>query len=65
VDHPAENTRPDTVNNEPFFCEHRLLIFDPNCQTDVDSTITVIRREEWDALQRLLVLGHVYCLVQR
>lgn len=65
VDHPAENTRPDTVDNEPFFCEHRLLIFDPNCQTDVDSTVTVIRREEWDALQRLYSAGPLIDLEQQ
>ena len=50
---PCDNPRPDVFNNTLFICEHEMLVFDPNCQTDLDSTIMVIGIDEWHALESL------------
>ncbi|KAF7323150.1 hypothetical protein HMN09_00095300 [Mycena chlorophos] len=54
---PTERPRPETIDNEPFFCEHRLLAFDPNCEADVDGILTAIRRSDWDELEGLYLGG--------
>lgn len=50
---PCDNSRPDMFDNDSFICEHDLLAFDPNCHADLDSTIMVIKLEEWHALESL------------
>jgi ubiquitin carboxyl-terminal hydrolase 48 len=50
---PSETVRPDAINNQPFICEHNLLVFDPNDPTDMDATIAVIKRSDWDCLEAL------------
>lgn len=53
LNRPTEKIRPDKVDNTPFFCEHDMLAFDPNCSTDIDGLLVVIQRSDWDELQRL------------
>jgi ubiquitin carboxyl-terminal hydrolase 48 len=50
---PCDNPRPDMFDNDSFICEHGLLAFDPNCDTDLDSTIMVIKLDEWHELESL------------
>jgi hypothetical protein len=51
----AINPRPESVDNAPFFCEHDLLSFDPNCSSDIDSTLTIVQLDQWDTLGTLCV----------
>lgn len=53
---PTETSRPVTVDNTPFFCEHQLLVFDPNCPSDLNSSLALIKRADWDALEILWVV---------
>ncbi|KAJ7047010.1 hypothetical protein C8F04DRAFT_1062446 [Mycena alexandri] len=53
VNRPGEKIRPDRINNAPFFCEHDMLAFDPNCSTDWEGSLVVIQRSDWDLLARL------------
>ncbi|KAJ7775067.1 hypothetical protein B0H16DRAFT_1672615 [Mycena metata] len=50
---PHEKIRPDRINNAPFFCEHDMLAFDPNCSTDWEGSLVVIQRSDWDLLAPL------------
>ncbi|KAJ7172277.1 hypothetical protein C8R46DRAFT_1175273 [Mycena filopes] len=50
---PTETIRPDRINNLPFFCEHDLLAFDPNCSTDMEGLLVVIQQSDWVELERL------------
>ncbi|KXN92215.1 Ubiquitin carboxyl-terminal hydrolase 48 [Leucoagaricus sp. SymC.cos] len=50
---PADHERSDKLDNSCFLCEHGLLSFDPNCPSDVELTITIIRQSDWDVLQKL------------
>jgi hypothetical protein len=51
VDSPTSHPRPTAVDNSQFLCEsHSLLLYDPNCSEEIESTITVIRGDEWDEL---------------
>lgn len=53
LNQPTEIQRPDTVDNTPFICEHDLLNFDPNSSTDFDSSFALIKRADWDTLEKL------------
>ncbi|KAJ3544080.1 hypothetical protein NMY22_g2917 [Coprinellus aureogranulatus] len=54
VDSPTSQPRPEAVDNSRFLCDsHSLLIYDPNCADEIESTITIIRRDEWDELAQL------------
>ncbi|TFK42426.1 hypothetical protein BDQ12DRAFT_644097 [Crucibulum laeve] len=57
VDNPTVHTRPGKVDNTPFLCEHEMLAFDPNCPTDLDSTLAIIKSEDWDILETLYETG--------
>ncbi|KAJ6597092.1 cysteine proteinase [Mycena vulgaris] len=50
---PTEVIRPERIDNMNFICEHELLAFDPNCPTDMEGSLVVIQRSDWDELQRL------------
>lgn len=52
---PGDVSRPDLVNNSHLICEHGHLIIDPNSPNDLDSTIAIIKRTDWDVLEDLLV----------
>ncbi|KAG7447960.1 cysteine proteinase [Guyanagaster necrorhizus] len=61
---PGDFPRPDIIDNEPFFCHHRLLIFDPNCATDMDSALAVVKRSDWDILETYYSAGPLITLVK-
>jgi ubiquitin carboxyl-terminal hydrolase 48 len=50
---PSENVRPDTIDNSAFLFEHDKLVFDPNCPTDLDSSVAFVKRADWDVLEAL------------
>lgn len=51
---PSEVSRPENVDNSQFICEHGLLTFDPNVSGDLDSSsMTIIKRNDWEALAEL------------
>ncbi|KAJ7444900.1 hypothetical protein FB451DRAFT_1343700 [Mycena latifolia] len=50
---PTEMIRPDRIDNTPFICEHELLAIDPNCPTDIDGSLVVVQRSDWDELERI------------
>ena len=53
VTRPSEISRPEAVDNSQFICEHNLLAFDPNIAGDLDSSMTIIKRGDWNALEEL------------
>ena len=58
---PGDVARPEAVDNSQFICEHGLLAFDPNVSGDLDASMTIIKRSDWDALEEL----YVACLAYR
>ncbi|KAI9064377.1 cysteine proteinase [Trametes sanguinea] len=50
---PSEMPRPQAVDNTQFICGHGLLAFDPNVGGDMDGSMTIIKRSDWDALEEL------------
>ncbi|KZP12614.1 cysteine proteinase [Athelia psychrophila] len=62
---PGEATRPEIVDNAPFFCEHGKLIIDPNCPGDLSTTVTIVKRSDWDALADLYSAGPLIALEKR
>ena len=50
---PAEVSRPDGVDNSQFLCEHGLLALDPNANSDMDSSVAVVKRTDWEIIQEL------------
>ena len=53
---PTDVMRPDTLDNSGFFCEHGMLNFDPNIPVDIDSSMAIIRKSEWENLEQLCAL---------
>lgn len=53
--HPAGGARPERVDTAQFLCEHELLALDPNLSVDMDSSVAVIMRSDWDVLTTLYV----------
>ena len=53
VTRPSELMRPEGVDNSQFICEHGQLTFDPNISGDLDSSMTIIKSTDWDALAEL------------
>ncbi|EPT06051.1 hypothetical protein FOMPIDRAFT_1034036 [Fomitopsis schrenkii] len=54
---PTEVSRPDRVDNSQFLCEHGLLALDPNVNSDMDSSIAVVKRNDWETIQELYTGG--------
>lgn len=50
---PSDALRPEMVDNAPFICEHGMLLIDPNCPGDLNTTVTIVKRSDWDALEDL------------
>jgi len=50
---PGEVARPRSIDNSQFICEHGLLCLDPNAGTDMDSSVALIRRSDWDLIEDL------------
>ncbi|TFK76330.1 cysteine proteinase [Pluteus cervinus] len=64
VTRPTEVSRPETIDNSAFLCEHSLLAFDPNHAPDLANFI-VINQEEWDALTILYTGGPLISVEKR
>jgi hypothetical protein len=54
---PTEIARPDVIDNSLFICSHDLLLFDPNDPTDLDESIAIVTRTDWDVLEDLCVFA--------
>ncbi|KAJ7581164.1 hypothetical protein C8J56DRAFT_866417 [Mycena floridula] len=54
---PADNDRPNDLDNTSFFCEHQHLNFDPNHLNDWQDTCALIKRSEWDLLEQYYTAG--------
>lgn len=50
---PADAPRPEVLDNSSLLCSHDLLVFDPNIMGDINSSMVVVRRSDWDALTEL------------
>lgn len=50
---PAELPRPENLDNNQFICQHGLLVLNPNNADDLDSSVAVITRSDWDVLQSM------------
>ncbi|KAK7054721.1 hypothetical protein VNI00_003184 [Paramarasmius palmivorus] len=59
---PTEYERPARVDNSVFLCEHELLSLDPNCPSDLDHDVTIIKLSEWDILESLYPAGPLIAL---
>ncbi|KAF5380840.1 hypothetical protein D9615_004069 [Tricholomella constricta] len=57
LNRPTESARPDNIDNAAFFCEHDMLVIDPNSPTDLESSAMVIRRSDWDVLETIYLSG--------
>lgn len=55
LNRPTETVRPDSIDNTSFICEHDKLVLDPNSPTDLDSSLVVIKRSDWEVLETLWV----------
>ena len=53
---PTEFPRPSSVDTATLFCEHELLLIDPNSAGDMDS-LSVITMTDWGILERLYETG--------
>lgn len=50
---PTDSPRPETVDNTSFICEHGMLLLDPNSPGDLNTSVAVIKRSDWDVLEEL------------
>ncbi|EAU88811.1 hypothetical protein CC1G_01184 [Coprinopsis cinerea okayama7 len=57
IDSPASHDRPDCIDTESLLCAHSMLLYDPGCRVDMDSIITLIRRDEWEILSSFYSTG--------
>ncbi|TFK30135.1 cysteine proteinase [Coprinopsis marcescibilis] len=57
VDGPTSHLQPGEIDTESLLCAHSMLLYDPNSNEDLDSAVTVIRREEWEILTTLYTAG--------
>jgi len=48
---PMDSPRPGVLDNSIFFCEHDLLLFDPNSTLDLDSSMLIVHRRDWETLE--------------
>ncbi|TBU50715.1 cysteine proteinase [Dichomitus squalens] len=54
---PGEVSRPETVDNSSFVCEHGQLAFNPNVPGDMDTSMAIVRLSDWSALKELYSAG--------
>ncbi|KAF9526995.1 cysteine proteinase [Crepidotus variabilis] len=62
---PSENPRPCKIDNAPLICQHDLLVVDPDCKTDMDTSITIIKRDDWDVLNSIYSGGPLIALSKK
>jgi hypothetical protein len=55
---PIEFPRPNSIDTAVLFCEHGLLLIDPNSTGDMDS-LSVVTRADWEILEGLYRTGPV------
>jgi hypothetical protein len=48
---PMDSPRPEVLDNSIFFCEHDMLLFDPNSTLDLDSSMLIVHRRDWETLE--------------
>ena len=48
---PMDSPRPEMLDNRIFFCEHDMLLFDPNSTLDLDSSMLIVHRRDWETLE--------------
>ncbi|KAG6851255.1 hypothetical protein H0H93_011691 [Arthromyces matolae] len=53
LNQPSDCSRPEQIDNSCFICEHGRLNFDPNVPEELDSSVLLISKSDWDALQSL------------
>jgi len=58
---PAEFPRPNSVDTAPLFCEHNLLLIDPNSTGDMDS-LSVVTMTDWEILRGLYMTGPIIAI---
>ena len=58
---PTKFPRPNSVNTTPLFCEHDLLLVDPNSPGDMDS-LSVITIADWEILRVLYETGPIVAI---
>jgi len=58
---PTEFPRPASVDTAALFCEHNLLLVDPNSPGDMDS-LSVIAIADWEILRGLYETGPVVAI---
>ncbi|CCM02089.1 uncharacterized protein FIBRA_04166 [Fibroporia radiculosa] len=54
---PGEISRPQAIDNSEFICEHGLLCIDPNTAFDIEASIAIIERADWDILEKIYSAG--------
>ncbi|KAL4247306.1 peptidase C19 family protein [Abortiporus biennis] len=54
---PTEVPRPDSLDNSKLICEHGLLSLDPNVPGDLDTSVCVVKRTDWDVFESLYPSG--------
>ncbi|OCH88183.1 cysteine proteinase [Obba rivulosa] len=62
---PGEAPRPDGIDNSQFVCEHGELCIDPNCANDLDSSVAIVKRSDWDILENLYPGGPLIAVENR
>jgi len=55
---PTEFPRPNSVDTRSLFCEHNLLLVDPNSTGDMDS-LSAITMADWETLKGLYRTGPI------
>ncbi|KAF8623508.1 hypothetical protein AX15_006291 [Amanita polypyramis BW_CC] len=63
-DFPVDKPRPGTIDNTIFICGHGKLLFDPNCSSDLDSSMLVIHRHDWETLKSYYAGGPLVSLTK-
>ncbi|KAF9647555.1 cysteine proteinase [Thelephora ganbajun] len=58
---PIEFPRPSSVDTVPLFCEHNLLLIDPNSSGDMDS-LSMITVADWEILEGLYKTGPIVAI---
>jgi len=55
VTKPADNARPEMIDNSNLLCEHDLFLFDLGNPVDRDNIegLSIIKEEEWSYLKSL------------
>ncbi|KAK2466793.1 hypothetical protein APHAL10511_001051 [Amanita phalloides] len=61
---PMDSPRPEMIDNSIFFCEHDMLLFDPNSALDLDSTMLIIHRHDWETLESYYTGGPLISLAK-